>query len=394
VPDWRLGIDNTPGAWVNRGWRTNLHTGRTDDEGFAGTGWSYPYPDHGAGPHFNWFELDKPFYAWASVIVNGRVVATDYAPDAGWLKATPDAKLGGTYLFEDPLVSSGPMRVSSVPLRLSMTVPDDWTVGGPWSRESGREPENTSLEFWTVEHPWDGCPDTVEPKLGPSFDDLVTYLADDVPQIDISESTDVTIDGYRGKHLRYSDVDKWFDCVLGSPIPSSRHSEAWILDVDGVRLVIAALSGDAPSDPVRSEVRQIVESIQIVGVWPSVPASPSPSPTPRATPFPPADGPIPPNARTWKVTVINDSSEPATLFVADEVDDDGRMARLIGSANPNVVPPGATELVTFRLPAKGVEGWSIFVNPEPEGGGLVGWGEVPLPGQIVIENGQPTWRSP
>ena len=30
-----------------------------------------------------------PFYAWASVIVDGRVVATDYAPDAGWLVATP-----------------------------------------------------------------------------------------------------------------------------------------------------------------------------------------------------------------------------------------------------------------------------------------------------------------
>ncbi len=31
---------------------------------------------------------DMPFYAWASVIVDGRVVATDYAPDVGWLVAT------------------------------------------------------------------------------------------------------------------------------------------------------------------------------------------------------------------------------------------------------------------------------------------------------------------
>ena len=35
------------------------------------------------------FELDMPFYTWASVIVNGRVVATDYAPDTGWLLPTP-----------------------------------------------------------------------------------------------------------------------------------------------------------------------------------------------------------------------------------------------------------------------------------------------------------------
>ena len=32
-----------------------------------------------------------PFYTWASVIVDGRVVATDYAPDSGWLLATPGA---------------------------------------------------------------------------------------------------------------------------------------------------------------------------------------------------------------------------------------------------------------------------------------------------------------
>lgn len=37
---------------------------------------------------------DRPerFYAWASVIQNGRVVATDYAPDVGWLHPSPDAK--------------------------------------------------------------------------------------------------------------------------------------------------------------------------------------------------------------------------------------------------------------------------------------------------------------
>ena len=40
------------------------------------------------------FELDMPFYTWASVIVNGRVVATDYAPDAGWLVATPRCEAG------------------------------------------------------------------------------------------------------------------------------------------------------------------------------------------------------------------------------------------------------------------------------------------------------------
>ena len=57
-----------------------------------------------------------PFYTWASVIVNGRVVATDYAPDSGWLVATRGARPGGTFLLGDPFP------------HLSMTVPEGWTT--------------------------------------------------------------------------------------------------------------------------------------------------------------------------------------------------------------------------------------------------------------------------
>ena len=294
VPDWRYGIDNMPADAVEkglpkRGWRTNLHTGQTE----AGPGLHDPLFLNGGGfqgglstDSADWehdaefgfggalettqgmqswgFELDMPFYTWASVIVNGRVVATDYAPDSGWLVATPGVAItpnkfpGGTWLIEELGIGLGFDDGGTLPLRVSMTVPHGWTVEGPW----GEGTANTRLEFGVVGHPWDGCPDTIEPKLGPSFDDLLTYLADDVPQIDISESTDVTVDGYRGRYLRYSGVDKWFDCFSGSPIGSARHGEAWILDVDGVRLVIATSSDEALSEPVRSEVRQIVESIQ------------------------------------------------------------------------------------------------------------------------------------
>jgi hypothetical protein len=297
VPDWRYGIDNMPSDAVEkgpprRGWRTNLHSGQTE----AGPGLHDPLFLNGGGfwsglptESADWepdakfgfggavettqgsqgwgFELDMPFYTWASVIVNGRVVATDYAPDSGWLVATPGVAItpnkfpGGAYQvgIESATLGSGEFEEMR-PLRVSMTVPHGWTVGGPW----GEGTANTSLDFSVVGHPWDGCPDTTEPKLGPSFDDLVTYLADDVPQIDISESTDVTVDGYRGKYLSYTAVDKWFDCFSGSPIRlEPGNNEAWIVDVDGIRLVIAVALDEAPSGPVGSEVRQIVESIHI-----------------------------------------------------------------------------------------------------------------------------------
>jgi hypothetical protein len=124
--------------------------------------------------------------------------------------------------------------------------------------------------------------------------------------------------------------------------------------------------------------------------FPSPPPPVFPNPTPVPTPVPPMAGPVPPGGRSWKVTVVNKSSEPATLFVAEE-NKKGLLGSLIGSVTPNVVPPGATVRVTFLLPAKGVEGWSIFVNPGPNDGPLIVGPDLPLAGQIHInEDGQPS----
>ncbi len=129
--------------------------------------------------------------------------------------------------------------------------------------------------------------------------------------------------------------------------------------------------------------------------FPSAPPPVFPSPTPVPTPFPPAAGPVPPNARPWKVTVDNRSSEPATLFVA-KMDDEHGMLRLVGSATPNVVPAGATVKVTFLLPAKGPDtGWMIFLNPGPDSGGLIAPEDIGIPGKILItKEGVGGWLSP
>ena len=135
---------------------------------------------------------------------------------------------------------------------------------------------------------------------------------------------------------------------------------------------------------------------------PPLPAFPTPAPpvfptpTPVPTPYPPAAGPVPPNARTWKITVDNRSSEPVALFVAEE--DGYGMTRLVGSATPNVVPAGATEKVTFLFPAKGGsdDGW-IFVNPRPgEEGALVSAADIGIPGKILIgaDGQEGGWLSP
>ena len=133
-------------------------------------------------------------------------------------------------------------------------------------------------------------------------------------------------------------------------------------------------------------------------VLPPLPAFPSPppyvvpSPTPTPPLLPPADGPVPPNARSWTITVENNSSEPATMFVADS-----HKLRLVGAATPNVVPADATVDVTFLFPAKGDGGW-ITVNPRQGDGadeGSAGRNDIGRPGKIVISSeGDWNWVSP
>lgn len=108
-PDWRFGIDNAAlDVDYGRMWRTDLATGSTFspsgvleaptvmDAVFPGD-WGPPPPgDGGSYPNVRTGSIfaKEPlpdegvfhFYVWASVIFDGQIVATDYAPDAGWFE--------------------------------------------------------------------------------------------------------------------------------------------------------------------------------------------------------------------------------------------------------------------------------------------------------------------
>jgi hypothetical protein len=290
VPDWRYGIDNSPrtagdGQGHHRAWRTNLHTGRTESApGSEELGWvgetffstRYPTRAPGADARFSFgdtfgvtgkgivtkgVKVDVPLYAWASVIVNGRVVATDYAPDAGWLVPSPGAKPGGTYVRE---------RDDRFPLRLSMNVPDGWTTYGP-NLYDGSLDDGIGLEFMIIDKPveWgcDASGNAIKAHIGPKVDDLVAFLAGQ-QMIKISENTDVTLDGYRGKYVEYTTSLRDDNCHDPAwPLTTHQNdnhefTQAWILDVDGVRLVIDGFAPRA-SESVKAELRRIVESIDI-----------------------------------------------------------------------------------------------------------------------------------
>jgi hypothetical protein len=138
----------------------------------------------------------------------------------------------------------------------------------------------------------DGCHDHswADPPVGPSVDDLAAALADLTPFEVTSPASDVTINGYRGKHLEWTVPDLpveetgddvrfsgCIDGVLKSWVafvdtepgdayygygPDARE-EFWIIDVEGTRLMIAAARspGIPPAD--LAELRTVFDSIRI-----------------------------------------------------------------------------------------------------------------------------------
>ena len=84
---------------------------------------------------------------------------------------------------------------------------------------------------------------------------------------------------------------------------------------------------------------------------------------------------------------MNDSSDPGTLFVAEE----GKtgMGPQCGTVTPAVVPAGVTTKVTFLLPPKSVKTCWIWANPVPgQGGSLFQTSDAPMRGKIVFMDGR------
>ena len=228
--------------------------------------------DTTAGTQTSGVKVTVPFYAWASVIVDGRVVATDYAPDTGWLLPTPGANPGGTYALQSVIGGT-------LPSHLSMTIPDGWSgtgYGVSDVRKGHEGDEGIGLEFMIIDEPQViecDTGETSEVAVGAGVDDLVAVLeglhkkkvsAKTIIALKFSENTDVTVDGYRGRFLEYTATVR-VDCNAPGELVNGDQEwtqATWILDVDGVRLVI---HGSAPTnrETARAELRQIVASIDI-----------------------------------------------------------------------------------------------------------------------------------
>jgi hypothetical protein len=114
---------------------------------------------------------------------------------------------------------------------------------------------------------------TIEPPIGPTVEALAQGFAN-VAGYRASAPVAATIDGYRGLRM---DLDPTFYmCPLSEAhlwitpagwVQSVRGEQElnmlWILDVDGVRLVVDAYAAPGAADDDRAELESIVESIRI-----------------------------------------------------------------------------------------------------------------------------------
>ena len=195
-------------------------------------------------------------------------------PPSPTLSAEPTAMLGpgrGTSYF----AGSQP-RVD-----LTLTMPAGWAIEYAMVRKSGRNPE-IAVAFMDVANIYtDGCQwRLVDPKPGPSVDDLVSAYAK-VPGSEPAE--DVTLDGFTGKQIQVTVPDYIAkDCKKGGfgflqqdNDPGAGDQPSWmatlpggeykvlILDVDGTRLVIFVDYPPNVSAQDRTDMDGIVSSIDI-----------------------------------------------------------------------------------------------------------------------------------
>ena len=246
----------------------------------------------------------------AAAVVVVAIVGISYFPRAG------DVGVPGPSASPSPTPSPSPVELSDGSLEAGttyssfnntrvvgprwvvFTVPatgwesGDWIVTKPLP--GGSDSIVAKLSMWSVGNlKADPCrwkAGALDPPVGPTVGDLAAALIEQVGPT-VATSTDVTLDGYRGKKIEYSapaDFDHtscdegvysrwqpagstdWGGWVEGA----GQHNAVYIIDVDGQRLVIDTMYLPAASAADIAELEQIVASIR----FEPKPTAPSPSP--------------------------------------------------------------------------------------------------------------------
>ena len=209
-----------------------------------------------------------------SPTIAGPVEPTPLATETALPTADLSPFAPGTYIVDDPF-----------PVRLAVTVGQGWRLWAPVGedaaaiyKDSYDPPAGYGIVVAVIDNVYaDACDrfkGQLEPPIGPTPNDLAEALAAQ-PQTVSSPITDTMIDGHAGKYLEYSvptlvgscnpdfSLHRWSGAAGSRQALQGESDMVWILDVDGVRVVIDAFSFPGATAADLAELRSIVESIQI-----------------------------------------------------------------------------------------------------------------------------------
>jgi hypothetical protein len=221
----------------------------------------------------------------AGVVVGIRTMGSDDVQSGASGSEPPPASSAPSHLSSSGDVEPGTYVISAIDPdfdaknTITVTVPDGYQALDGWGimKDEGREWVSASVVGRVYADPchWRGT--ATDPPTGRNFNALVVALANQ-QGLDASTPTDVSLAGFAGKRMGrtvpasidLADCDNgqfrfWLDTGGGernTPFTSA-HQELWIMDVDGVPLVIEAAWPLGASPQVQAELIQMVESIHI-----------------------------------------------------------------------------------------------------------------------------------
>jgi hypothetical protein len=200
---------------------------------------------------------------------------------AGTYTTQPFAGPGGLCMGQAGCIEAGAEDDS---IRVTVTVPDGWAGFGGGSIvpavESYSPPGGAGLLLgrggWLYSKLCAGPGPDI--PTGTTVDEFVTALVDH-PDLDVTSPVDITLGGYSGKYLELRAPANTTTDELG-PDPSGCNYyfvwepgiyaqgpnalwRIWVLDVDGVRVVVRNDSFPGTTPQVQAQLQAILDSIQI-----------------------------------------------------------------------------------------------------------------------------------
>ena len=206
--------------------------------------------------------------------------ASDSPPPASETASTPSAAASPRELPREGDLTAGTYSVSDFPAAITFEIPPSeppWFACSPSAVEQAVCKESTAtavsaVTFQIVDNVVAGCSDQdtaelLDPPVGPSVDDLVTAISS-LEGYEATAPVDITVSGFQGKEftltaVRHECGATWATADRVTGMGAGESNLLRILDVDGVRVVIAgAYHASTPEDEVAA-VEQVMDSVQI-----------------------------------------------------------------------------------------------------------------------------------